>query len=150
MTAKPCSVKARRPYFMMTLDFMEDEVLYGLIHTLNRCNSQGVTDDDEVATIPKDDEGRCPLIKETLSLKPYDLIKQEDPSVVPSSFWTSLWSIFSRGPLKVRGMDGVPALLINWGIKSKGDCHLFISHHSRSTQGAQPILLDKCNNVALR
>jgi len=45
MTAKPYSVKARRPYFMMTLDFIESEVLYGLIHPLKRCKEQGFTAD---------------------------------------------------------------------------------------------------------
>jgi len=37
--------QTRRLYFMMTLDFIEGEVLYGLIHTLNRCKQQGFTDD---------------------------------------------------------------------------------------------------------
>jgi len=30
---------------MRTLDFMEGEVLYELIHPLKRCKEQGVTDD---------------------------------------------------------------------------------------------------------
>ncbi len=29
--------QTRRSYFMMTLDFIEGEVLYELIHTLKRC-----------------------------------------------------------------------------------------------------------------
>ena len=37
--------QTRRPYFMMTLDFVECEVLYGLIQPLNRCKEQGVPDD---------------------------------------------------------------------------------------------------------
>jgi len=37
--------QTRRSYFMRTLDFMEGEVLYELIHPLKRCKEQGVTDD---------------------------------------------------------------------------------------------------------
>ncbi len=42
---KALLLQAQRSYFMMTLDFIESKVLYGLIHPFKRCKEQGFTAD---------------------------------------------------------------------------------------------------------